>query len=94
MKLSDIKNLEKNDVLRLLGVETESSSMESVGSTLALFGLGALVGAAIGLLLAPKSGNQLRADLRERFEGLTDQVETAASNLKSALPNEKSSHSV
>ena len=44
-----------------------SSGFES----LAFFIVGGLAGAAIGLLLAPESGESLRRSLGERFRGLT-----------------------
>lgn len=41
---------------------------------LAGVGLGALVGAAAGLLLAPKSGAETREDLAKKFEELKHKV--------------------
>jgi len=40
--------------------------------------VGALVGATVALLLAPESGQQLRAALRARGEGLVDDIRRAA----------------
>lgn len=41
---------------------------------LAGVGVGALVGAAAGLLLAPKAGTETRAELTERFDELKTKV--------------------
>ncbi len=40
--------------------------------------VGALVGSTLALLLAPDSGNELRAELRQRGEGFVGQVRSAA----------------
>lgn len=38
---------------------------------------GALVGAVAALLLAPASGEKLRSQLRQRYQGLVDEVRQA-----------------
>jgi gas vesicle protein len=40
--------------------------------------VGALVGSTIALLLAPESGDELRAELRERGQGFMSEVRQAA----------------
>jgi gas vesicle protein len=67
MQLSDLKNLSKEDILNTIGLESQSSHF--VSST-ALFGIGVLVGAGIGLLFAPRSGQELRSDLMGRVDDL------------------------
>ncbi len=67
MKLGDIGNLDKDDVLALLGLERRSSPGARIAETLGTFGLGLLVGAGIALVLAPKPGRELRDDLRDRW---------------------------
>jgi gas vesicle protein len=42
---------------------------------LAGVGLGAIIGAAAGLLFAPKSGNELREDLNDRYKELKGRAE-------------------
>jgi len=42
---------------------------------LAGVGLGAIIGAAAGLLFAPKPGTELRGDLADRFKELKDKTE-------------------
>jgi gas vesicle protein len=42
---------------------------------LAGVGLGAIIGAAAGLLFAPKAGNELRDDLGEKFKELKGKSE-------------------
>jgi hypothetical protein len=67
MNIKDLKNIDKDDILELLGLETKSSTGAWLAGTLGTFGIGLLVGAGIGLLLAPKPGRELREDLRDRL---------------------------
>ena len=67
MKLSDIKDFNKEDVLSALGLASKATTTERILSTLGLFGAGVLIGAGAALLLAPKSGADLREDLGQRF---------------------------
>jgi hypothetical protein len=71
MKLSDISDLSKDDILSALGLATKPSSSQRVLGTLGLFGLGAIVGAGVALLLAPSSGENLRGDLGRRIRRVT-----------------------
>jgi hypothetical protein len=67
MKLQDIKNLDKDDVLATLGLEARRSQSSRMLTTLGTFGIGLLVGAGVALLLAQKSGSDLRRDLRAKL---------------------------
>lgn len=72
MDLKDLRkqlsNLEKDDILKVFGVEERRSAVDVVLPALGLFGVGVLVGAGIGLMLAPKSGRELRDELRTRLQ--------------------------
>jgi len=57
----------KRDILNALGVETESNFWTAA---LAGFGVGCLVGAAVAVLVAPKSGRELRTDILEKGRDL------------------------
>ena len=67
MKLQDIKNMDKDDFLGILGLETKHTFTNQLLGTLATFGVGLLVGAGVALLLAPKAGSELRHDLRAQL---------------------------
>ena len=67
MKLRDIKDIGKDDVLDVLGLEAKASTTSHVLGMLGTFGVGLLVGAGVALLLAPKPGRQLRQDIRARL---------------------------
>lgn len=57
----------KKDVLAALGMEAESNFWTVA---LAGFGVGCLVGAAVAMMVAPKSGRELRSDLMEKGRDL------------------------
>jgi hypothetical protein len=67
MKLNDLREFSKEDVLAALGLTSKPSTSERLLGGLSIFGVGLLVGAGVALLLAPKSGEALRADLGERL---------------------------
>jgi hypothetical protein len=59
--------MNKDDILEALGMDTgENWFLHG----LAGFGIGCVVGAAVAMLLAPKSGAELRGDLMERGRDL------------------------
>lgn len=67
MNLKDLRNMDKEDLLGLVGLESKQSTSAYLAGTLGTFGLGLLVGAGIALLLAPKPGAELREDIREKL---------------------------
>ena len=67
MNLKDVRNLDKDELLGLLGLERKSSPGASLAGALGTFGVGLLVGAGIALILAPKPGHELRQELRDRL---------------------------
>ena len=74
MKLRDITDLDKEDILGALGLQTRSSTTSWVFGTLGLFGLGIVVGAGVALMLAPKPGSELRRDLEGRLRSVRERV--------------------
>ena len=70
MKLPDmktIKNMDRDELLGLLGLQTKDSLSGQLLGTLGTFGIGLLVGAGVALLLAPKPGRELREQLRSKL---------------------------
>lgn len=84
MKLSDLSDLNKEDILSALGLSTKQTGTERLLGTAGIFGLGLLVGAGVALLLAPKSGQGLREDLGDRLRrarnGESEETETAGAS--------------
>ena len=79
MNLKDVRNMDKDDLLGLLGLETKSSTSAWLAGALGTFGLGLLVGAGIGLMLAPKPGRELREDIRDRLRRAPEALDEAVS---------------
>jgi len=91
MKLQDITNMDKDDVLGMLGLEARRSQSSRLMTTLGTFGIGLLVGAGVALLLAPTAGSALRRDLRAKLrrEGKGDAA--GANSSEGAVPSNRAS---
>jgi hypothetical protein len=74
MKLRDLTDIEKDDILGALGLQTKSSTTSWVLGTLGLFGLGMVIGAGVALMVAPKPGSELRRDLEGRLRSVRERV--------------------
>lgn len=79
MKISDIGQLSKEDVLGALGLASKRSSSAALVESLAIFGVGVLVGASVALMMAPKTGRELREDLASRVRRSGNNKEDAES---------------
>ncbi len=66
--LKALKGLDGDDVLEALGLQRRGS-LDWVAPAVTALGVGLLVGAGLGLMLAPKAGDELRQDLRNRLQG-------------------------
>jgi len=77
MNLKDLKNLDKDEILGLLGLETKQSTGSWLAGTLTTFGIGMLVGAGVALMVAPKAGRELRGDIRDRLRRAPDDLSEA-----------------
>jgi len=88
MNLKTLKNMDKEDILGLLGLETKSSTAGWLAGTLGTFGLGILVGAGVALMLAPKPGRELRGDIRNRLRRAPEDLGEAISMGRDALSGE------
>jgi YtxH-like protein len=67
MKLSDIRNVTKEDLLSGVGLAIKPTTTDRLLSAFGFFGIGVVVGAATALLFAPKSGQGLREDIGSRL---------------------------
>ena len=81
MNFKDLRNLDKDDLLGLMGLETKHSTAGYLAGTLGTFGVGLLVGAGIALLLAPKPGHELREDIRDRLRRAPEALDEAVSSV-------------
>jgi gas vesicle protein len=77
MNLKELRNFDKDDILEMMGLQTKGSTAAMVGGTIGVFAVGLLLGAGLGLLMAPKAGRELRDDLRDRFRRIPSDAEDA-----------------
>jgi len=57
-----------------IGKYETSESSNNVGTAISFLLIGLGVGAAVGMLLAPKSGKQIRKDLRRSYDDTLDTI--------------------
>jgi YtxH-like protein len=67
MKMKELKNLDADSLLGALGVQRRNSADWIAPAVCGLF-VGAVVGVASALLLAPQSGEETRGELRRSFQ--------------------------
>jgi hypothetical protein len=67
-RVNDLKKMDKDDLLNMIGLETRKETTDYLLPALGAFTAGVLLGVGVGLMLAPKPGNELRNDLRNRFQ--------------------------
>jgi hypothetical protein len=70
--LRNLPGWDLDDGLDLVGLQRRPSKASRLLSSAGLVAAGMVVGAAIGMLLAPKSGEQLRRDFRDRASSLRE----------------------
>ncbi len=86
MTLKSLREMDKDDLLRMIGLQSKRTPVDWILPTIAIFGVGILVGAGVGLLLAPKPGRELREDLRNRLQGAQEELaEKFSENASGAL---------
>lgn len=66
--LKKLADVDKDDLLDLIGLEERRTASDKLVPALALFGAGVLVGVGLGLMLAPKPGRELRADVKQKLQ--------------------------
>ena len=74
MKISDLKDYSKEDLLALFGVEPKRTTTDALIPAAGMFAMGMLVGAGLGLLFAPKKGAELRTDVSKKIGEIRERV--------------------
>jgi len=67
-----------DDLLEAIGLQYRRSSTEALIATLGAFTLGCAVGAAVALLMAPRSGAETRREIGRQARDLGQQASDAA----------------
>lgn len=77
------RSLSSDDLLSALGLERKHTVIDDAIPTGLAFVVGLAAGAGIALLLAPKSGREIRQDLSNRASELTSRIGSTANELAS-----------
>ena len=80
MRLQNIKNVSREDLLGLVGLKTKNSLRSWLGGS-GLVGIGLAVGATVALLLTPKSGPDIRASMLDGLRSLRKRAARATTEL-------------
>ena len=80
MRLRDIKNVSREELLGLVGLKTKSSWRSWLSGS-GLVGIGLAVGATVALLLAPKSGPEIRDSMLDGLRSLRRRAARATTEL-------------
>lgn len=73
-KMNAVRGANTEDILASLGLQARRSSIEIIGSTAAILATGMVLGAGLALLMAPKSGQALRSDIKARANQLAERI--------------------
>lgn len=91
------KDFNTEHMLDMIGLERRHSTAERVAGICALFGAGVLVGVGVGMLFAPRKGEELRGELKERFEeGMPrakEVIQSAVDQARAMSPRASAPHS-
>jgi hypothetical protein len=89
-KTRAMRDFSADDILSALGLQRQRTPFDAALPTTLAFVAGAAAGAGIALLLAPKSGREMRQDISNKASELTKSLSTTASEFaedaRAALP--------
>ena len=89
-KFNSMRSIGADDILAALGLQRRRTMAASMLPMISGFAAGALAGAAVALLFAPRPGHEMRRELKGRASDMTRRVSEAAGGLiedaRNALP--------
>ena len=83
--VNNVSSFELNDVLGVIGLERRPSAFSRALPALGLVAVSAAVGAGAALLLAPSSGDELRARLSDGLDGVKNSLDDAKSRVNDKI---------
>jgi hypothetical protein len=81
MRLKDLSDIDPENILRFIGLQRRRSVGGYIATGIGFFSAGLLMGAGAALLLAPKTGRDMREDLRERLRRVPQDAQNIASSV-------------
>jgi len=86
-KTRALREFSSDDILNALGLSRKPTPFDAAIPTALAFVAGVAAGAGVALLLAPKSGREVRQDLSNKASELTGRLTSAASEVVSDVRN-------
>lgn len=80
-KLDAVRGLGSEDILAALGLERKRSALDVILPAAGIFAAGVVIGTGVALLLAPKSGREMRRDLKGKADELTSRIGASAEGM-------------
>jgi YtxH-like protein len=82
-----LRDFSSDDILDALGLARKQTPFDAAIPTALAFVAGAAAGAGLALLLAPKSGREMRADISNKASEMTNRLTSTASEIASDVRN-------
>ena len=90
-----LRDFDRERVMDLIGMERRRTTAERAVPIIAFFGVGILVGVGIGLMTAPRSGSELRGELKDKFQSAApkaaEAIESAVEQARQKVNSPRSS---
>jgi len=83
--VNNVSSFELNDVLGVIGLERRPSAFSRALPAIGLVAVSAAVGAGAALLLAPSSGDELRARLSDGLDGVKNRLDDAKTRVNDKI---------
>jgi hypothetical protein len=83
--VNNVGQIELNDVLGMVGLERRPTAFSRALPAIGLVVVSAAVGAGAALLLAPSSGDELRARLSDGLDGVKDRLDDAKTRVNEKI---------
>lgn len=76
-----VRGLSSEDILAALGLQRKRSALDVLLPAAGIFAAGLVLGTGAALLLAPKSGREIRSDIKHKASELTERIGATADDI-------------
>jgi hypothetical protein len=76
-----VRGLSSEDILAALGLQRKRSALDVILPAAGVFAAGIVVGTGVALLLAPKSGREMRRNIKGKATELTHRIGASAEEM-------------